>query len=981
MRNTPACTLFHLLSCRNPTLCRYSHTLAPNKESTPSKNKATVTPKRDDASRKLSDEKQGLTPRQIKRNKYWNNATQKSQKDRLAYEQKRKSTENGISVAKPSLSATDISEHLTWKLFKKRKSIEDRAQVNLPTKESPKDATEKRVLFKHERDQKLQSKQVRVRRVQAVDQYRKIKVSPLTDSSNLQRLRIRKQKSSRVRLYQSQGLRIRRYVDQHRRTKVAQTSKSLTVEEQRKLRAQRYWLSRKIVEFRRRTVDSRLQRVRNRDLRSPDICLYRAPTKSKSKQTSFKLRKQKSVRARRLKGLVASRTFGPVRQKTDNLSEPKIDTATENHRWSPFMQRRKHRLASLQAALDELASSLNDTQQESNLDVVESKAQELVQEEKPRASTYSGGTLKDVSSPINPNMTGSPILRQLSSRSNAQQRSFSGISSSSFHSSGLQINIVLKAQRATFATSSRDFIHDSKASSLPVSPLEKKFEQSRQRQTKRQPTSPEYEELANNPWAVMLSGSIRQDNASRVRVPTDLLIDFAGVTSPVNDLVYQMPTDLADLEAFANRLKSSKKKFTKARSTNDKKGNRTRISPYRLLVDEISDSVQVWDQEKGVSRAKTAAVMRRMVPPRWITETEKQETYQNASKDYWTVRKARGEADDGVFEKPEAPFDLRQLQWQTAIADRMLNMMSQRILIALDHIGNMRKARVPFSPSQKSSYDWPDDLWLELDGMHPSEPKAEFWNDMGDIEAGGAIDGTSSRQGNAEDPRPPIAMTPAEISESSPSQAVASATIPDWLPGSFFLHLGPATTALRALPYVDQSLGSDQILSTNFRESKYITPMITVGQGYRLPVFNLSAMLAPDFAETLEKLLARHKDVFLDGLDTKESYLVLFRADVKPYKYGGQITLAHELWQLWRYLGGRDCLLAPKVQADDMGTIEHIPKSVQVRRTKNVSEYSGLSTAAWKHFYELLDLRPKGSWGTAHPADAVSIPDTNGTKL
>ena len=101
--------------------------------------------------------------------------------------------------------------------------------------------------------------------------------------------------------------------------------------------------------------------------------------------------------------------------------------------------------------------------------------------------------------------------------------------------------------------------------------------------------------------------------------------------------------------------------------------------------------------------------------------------------------------------------------------------------------------------------------------------------------------------------------------------------------------------------------------------SKYITPMITIAQGRRLPVFNLPAMLGPDFTETISKVLRKHKDVYSRGPEVPDlrdlsslNHLIFFPADAAPYKKGGQITLAHELWQLWRYLGGRDCLLPAK---------------------------------------------------------------------
>lgn len=696
------------------------------------------------------------------------------------------------------------------------------------------------------------------------------------------------------------------------------------------------------------------------------------------------LRYKKSLRLRRI-------DYSLVRELRETAE---ADTT----RWRSYEFRKRHARQTLANTIKNLAKEAELKFPSSN-NIQSTGSDKTVQDRLEEPQQDLSRVLPKLSDSSRRTNSAAGLLAQLRSRStNAsmiQKRSFSNMLPTSrvFHNYSrfeLRPAMIRTSQRATVLTSSNGA---ARAAKLPVSPLERKLEQSKKRQTKRQPTPSEREELANNPWAVMLAGSIRRDNASGVRVPNDLLVDFGLISSPVDQQVYPMPTELADLKAFADRLKSSGKKFTKAPSRNEIKGTRLRMSPYKLLMEELTDSLKVWDESRQSSRTKNGAVLRRMIPTRWGLEFTKHTAFQSASKDYWSMREEKGELDDDVFKKPEAPFDFHRLQWQTAIADRLLNMMRQRVLIALNHVGNMRTARSAHLEKHDSCFVWPRDHSLVLDNINSGEAKQDFWNDMGDIESGVAISGTSAQQGNAKDPRPPIAVKASEISESSPPElSKTNSTVPDWLRGSFFLYLGPPSETLQALPYVESS--SPDIANTDFKESKYITPMITVAQGYRLPVFNLHAILGSDFTEILAKLLRRHKNVLINGLEIDLAdfdtlnHVILFRADTGWNKNGGQITLAHELWQLWRYLGGRDCLLPAHPQNDpqqvdtsEEESFEHVPKTLQARLNKNTSGYNGPTVAVWKHLYELLELPPEESWSVEDEKSGLYEPVTSKTNV
>ena len=481
---------------------------------------------------------------------------------------------------------------------------------------------------------------------------------------------------------------------------------------------------------------------------------------------------------------------------------------------------------------------------------------------------------------------------------------------------------------------------------LPISPLEKHM-QKKKWKPKRQPTAEEKEKLAGNPWAAMLAGSMRLDAATKARFPVALLMDVGHVENPEDNNIYILPDELADLEAFNQRLKNGQRSAAMKRSIPGDAGEKIRILPYRLLLEELTDSFMGWDNAGHVGRTKKGAVSKRLYPGRWSEGSKKIAAYQKASEEYWDLREEQGEIDDDVFKRPEKVFDATKLQWRPDIAERIPSIMRQRVLLAMNHIGQKQNQPNDIKRKYFYSFEWPEagSLTLVDEATSKRVPISEYWNDMGDIEAVDAITGTGKGQGNKSDPRPPIAVLPSEINQ-DPGDAMSEQPNPRpelsnlntsgkrdkddptvWLPGSFILHIGPPRTSLSGLPYLNASLSvssTDNFDATDpaFEHSKYIPPMITVAANpdthttYRLPVFNLPALLGPKFARILSRVLERHKrhlgvDIDplspeLKDLDGTNFNRVIIVKSVAP----GSHFLAQELWQLWRYVGGRDCLFA-----------------------------------------------------------------------
>lgn len=490
---------------------------------------------------------------------------------------------------------------------------------------------------------------------------------------------------------------------------------------------------------------------------------------------------------------------------------------------------------------------------------------------------------------------------------------------------------------------------------IPSSPLEKHIGKTKW-VPKRAPTSEEKERLANNPWAAMLASPMRFESATRSRLPGALLMHLGKVANPEDSHVYMLPDDLADLDAFNKRLRKAKASSAMRRGDNTKAGQTVRVLPYKLLMEELTDSFLVWSTSKKEGDTKAGAVARRLFPRRWHEKDEKFEAYREASKAYWRIRERESQLDDNAFKQPEPPLEASKMKWQPEIAERIPNIMRQRVLLALNQMA--QKQNMPNDKQRLNFYclPWPDGPSLNVSGTLLCE--SEHWNDTGDIEKSEVINTGAHDPGRDQSD---VAVQPSEIRDESENILCIKNDPREWLPGSFILHVGPPNTALSALPYLDPAgISSTDMLDTDdpaFNQSKFIPPMLKIAETYRVPIFNMRAMLGPRLSNFLDKILAKHRH-FQEipsgvGAEQNQNHIILIKPTAPCSHH-----LAQELWQLWRYLGGRDCLLqainAKRQRGAGIRYVTEGPKEKWLRsKTKNIS----LSETAWKYLHELLELK------------------------
>ena len=514
---------------------------------------------------------------------------------------------------------------------------------------------------------------------------------------------------------------------------------------------------------------------------------------------------------------------------------------------------------------------------------------------------------------------------------------------------------------------------------LPISPLEKAMDAAAKKKPKRKPTQEETGHLAHNPWAAMLAAPLRQDVVSKTRLPVSLLINMNEIKSPNDEDVYIMPTDMGDLQAFNERLKTAKRSNAMKPSATADDGNSLRMLPYNLLLEELTDSVMAWDTKTGTGKTKKGSVSRRLIPGRWLEKQQKLAAYRGASKEYWDLKEQQGELDDDLFKRPTKGINYADLQWSPSITGRVANIMRQRVLLALNHIAEKQHRPAPQYEAYTFCFKWPTKAEIDMLSFQATANKQrptsneDFWNDMGDIESPDAISGGGSRQGNQRDPRPPIAVPPSEVGQDPTLSQPENDASHTWLPGSFILHIGPASASLKALRRLNQlpvsSLNTDDPMDSAFQPSKYIPSMMTVADHHRLPVFSLAAMLDSRLFTVLRRILNKHWQLRPDGTPIFDrdgtprsakdlDYIILVKSTAP-----GAHFLAQELWQLWRYLGGRDCLTS-SVHVNDRWAfrtamnraMNHDPINIG-RAKKTYSSYTGLSDNAWEHLHKLLGLK------------------------
>lgn len=535
-------------------------------------------------------------------------------------------------------------------------------------------------------------------------------------------------------------------------------------------------------------------------------------------------------------------------------------------------------------------------------------------------------------------------------------------------------SLAMELTRNDLDVESPDAAFEGITSPLPISPLEKVMDRRHMvtyrddeaghlrlmpKPGRRPATKEETAAFANNIWAQLLASPIRLDVASRHQFPVSMMVNFKQIKE--SDKLFTVPADIADLQSFQRNASIGAKSKAIPKMRNEDRTITNRILPYKLGIEEMTTALTVYDTRSKTRRTKERAMRGRLQFLRAETRLQKIAVYDNASKEYWKLKEESKELDDACFKKPEAQSSPYDAEWLPDIADRLGDIMRQRLLIAVNEFANVHNSLL----ADRKSFicmEWPAASIIDLSLFAASKGPdlVEHWNDMGDIEAPNAVSGDNLGQGNNSDPRPPIAVKPSEISIEQPVTGRTPSDPQVWLPGSFAMHIGSPSTALQAVPFSQPLLPASSYQRANefpLEYNKFIPPMLTIDD-VRVPVFNLQAMLGRTLSDMLYRVLARQPTLLPDDFQNQAinslDYIVLVKSNAKASFY-----LSHELWQLWRYLGGRDCLFTAATQ--DASIIQKGELKTKDDPHKEQAEYQGLSVAAFKHLHELLGLDSKSS--------------------
>ena len=444
------------------------------------------------------------------------------------------------------------------------------------------------------------------------------------------------------------------------------------------------------------------------------------------------------------------------------------------------------------------------------------------------------------------------------------------LSEEGFPAKGITSNPELSARRPS---------HD-----LPQSPVIRRLQ--KEKKHKRIPTIEELSALSNNPWASILASPVRFCQGTGVRLPSDLLVPWSFVTKRSTDTTYLMPATLADLTKLKSRddfkeeseISTNSKGEDPARAPDiravrtTKLVGKTNILPYQPLTQKLT-SLMVRKDNHATRFGAVQKILNQRVKIAFSAA-------QHYAKD----------------QEQRKRLDLRSLQWQPDITSRMMDIMRERVLMALESLGSLNDDEQMIVP-------------VPLQALDTGRMVVLF---------GPAKDDTQSLNCSFK-----AAEAMSEPSPKAPHRKLAQ-LIQDRFAGSFLLHVNAPPMEIPDQPSV--------VLSRTV--PNLIPHTISLNNTIRCPVFNLQQMLGfSDEDGTASKHIAlRHKQVMRSSkaLDVpKINSHPIYRNLTPSLGKGGQPlsenqnsrngpayvlfvssgtpmaqTLAKELWQLWRYRGG-----------------------------------------------------------------------------
>ena len=431
-----------------------------------------------------------------------------------------------------------------------------------------------------------------------------------------------------------------------------------------------------------------------------------------------------------------------------------------------------------------------------------------------------------------------------------------------------------------------------KASDMVLeSPLVRRMRQKNNRPHKRRGSKIDDEQLQNNPWAQLLASPPRICNATAIRVPRRLIVPWTMLKNPKDEKIYLMPAQLADLDAYRDLLKSARADRVKIKV---EQGYRVKIGilPFQPLLRHLTSIFLVEDRPGGARRV-TKQMMKLFsgLVAKAVIATKKQMQRTGATQ----------------------PSPDLGLEWQQDIDKRVLSIMQQRVVMALE---NLVKLQDETSFDKARGVQLPVLYRSHLESIRKkeserSETPSAVDNDRDSIlqDLAGGIILHLSRDGSGRTEELDLIFN--NKKEYVPPSLRASRTSQN-IHLTWTYHQKPRDRLLPPLP-----------------SHPFIPHMVTISDTIRVPVFSLQHLLGPHFVPNYDVImktihcpadLRNHTDQdpasqTHDTFNTAKDTDTLDPDPHPPNEDGVHMTFIHcstpsarilieEIWQLWRYIGG-----------------------------------------------------------------------------
>ena len=483
--------------------------------------------------------------------------------------------------------------------------------------------------------------------------------------------------------------------------------------------------------------------------------------------------------------------------------------------------------------------------------------------------------------------------------------------------------------------------------SLPQSPILKK--RLGRKEPRKREALPEERPLDYDPWAAMLAVPVRLCNVTRVRLPIPLLTNWDLVKHPESGDIYVLPDALADLDQLEQmgrrQLEQSERDQEEARTRSQRlsdeqeltarpqteesedhadleglhsgfssesvassaperlpetafvpmarthlypgKAPATRILASKQAIEALTDQLTYTERSSDPSKPRTtkpAANVMRVLPQHWRERIGRAQHYESNRKE---VEKATG-IKDPMPESLEATITPRNLKWQPDIGDRLLDILRRRVIISIRRIMEHATSS-PRKVKQRSVTAVPQVLDVIKNG-------GDWASVVGELSK------TELETPATDEDAFPVDIFPAE--RAAPSPYI--------MPRMLLYFCDPTSSSLSNLPTPPvpgrmSTVEKDESENASQKPIPLLPPLIPATakafqDGRHTPVFPVHALLDTErYMELLQALKP------YDSLFSSESaeQVISVRA-VADYSD----VLFTEIWRLWRYVGGRKCLLS-----------------------------------------------------------------------